>query len=210
MNYLVDAYTIFAASVLAGSGIIRSLFGAAFPLFTVQMYQNIGIHWASMVPAFLATACAIFPFLLYKYGATIRQKCKYAAEADAFMQQMRNRAMAVQSGRSNPQSAGGSQAELVNAQNEIPLAELEDNTEPRFAELKTEQETQNGLEKVNTSKTTRSMRSTRTVNAAEYDVNPYEIDRVNTRESFGAGMRRADSRASTRVKRTLTGGSSRR
>jgi multidrug resistance protein len=32
MNYLIDAYTIFAASVLAGNGIIRSLFGAAFPL----------------------------------------------------------------------------------------------------------------------------------------------------------------------------------
>lgn len=32
MNYLVDAYTIFAASVLAANGIIRSLFGAAFPL----------------------------------------------------------------------------------------------------------------------------------------------------------------------------------
>ena len=32
MNYLIDAYTIFAASVLAGNGIIRSVFGAAFPL----------------------------------------------------------------------------------------------------------------------------------------------------------------------------------
>jgi multidrug resistance protein len=32
MNYLVDAYTIFAASVLAANGIIRSVFGAAFPL----------------------------------------------------------------------------------------------------------------------------------------------------------------------------------
>ena len=32
LNYLIDAYTIFAASVLAGNGIIRSVFGAAFPL----------------------------------------------------------------------------------------------------------------------------------------------------------------------------------
>lgn len=42
MNYLIDAYTIFAASVLAGNGIIRSIFGAVFPLFTVQMYNGIG------------------------------------------------------------------------------------------------------------------------------------------------------------------------
>lgn len=36
MNYLIDAYTIFAASVLAGNGIIRSVFGAAFPLVSSQ------------------------------------------------------------------------------------------------------------------------------------------------------------------------------
>lgn len=42
MNYLIDAYTIFAASVLAANGIIRSLFGAAFPLFTSQMYNGLG------------------------------------------------------------------------------------------------------------------------------------------------------------------------
>lgn len=121
------------------------------------------------------------------------------------MQQMRSRALAAQA-KSNPQSVVGSEADLVNA--EIPPAE-EDNSEPRFAELKTEQETHNGLEKVNTAKTYRSMRSTRTVNAGEYEANPYEIDRVNTRESFGAGMRRSDSRTGSRVKRTLTGGSRR-
>lgn len=36
-NYLIDSYTIFAASVLADHGIIRSTFGAAFPLFTTQV-----------------------------------------------------------------------------------------------------------------------------------------------------------------------------
>jgi hypothetical protein len=34
MNYLIDSYTIFAASVLAANSVLRSLFGAAFPLFT--------------------------------------------------------------------------------------------------------------------------------------------------------------------------------
>ena len=33
MNYLIDAYTIYAASVLAANSVLRSLFGAAFPLF---------------------------------------------------------------------------------------------------------------------------------------------------------------------------------
>lgn len=88
MNYLIDAYTIFAASVLAANSVLRSLFGAAFPLFTRQMYANLGIHWASSVPAFLALACVPFPFLFYKYGAKIRVNCKYAAQSDKFMRDM--------------------------------------------------------------------------------------------------------------------------
>lgn len=42
--YLIDAYTIFAASVLAANTVLRSLFGAAFPLFTRDMYANLGKH----------------------------------------------------------------------------------------------------------------------------------------------------------------------
>ncbi|KAJ5247442.1 hypothetical protein N7468_002425 [Penicillium chermesinum] len=88
MNYLIDAYTIFAASVLAANSVLRSLFGAAFPLFTTYMYNNLGIHWASSIPAFLALACVPFPFLFYKYGPAIRVRCKFAAQSDQFMRSM--------------------------------------------------------------------------------------------------------------------------
>jgi len=89
MNYLIDAYTIYAASVLAANSVLRSLFGAVFPLFTVQMFNKLGIHWASSIPAFLALACAPFPFVFYKYGKSIRMKCKYAAEAHKVMEEMK-------------------------------------------------------------------------------------------------------------------------
>ncbi|KAM5378796.1 hypothetical protein ACJZ2D_004269 [Fusarium nematophilum] len=89
VNYLIDSYVIYAASVLAANTVIRSLFGAAFPLFTTQMYSNLGIHWASSVPAFLALACLPVPFLFYKYGESIRAKCKYAAEAASMLAKMR-------------------------------------------------------------------------------------------------------------------------
>ncbi|KAJ2904592.1 putative fluconazole resistance protein 1 protein [Zalerion maritima] len=89
MNYLIDSYVIFAASVLAANSVIRSLFGAAFPLFTTYMYDDLGVHWASSVPAFLALACLPFPLLFYKYGAGIRMKCRYAAEAAAVLKRMR-------------------------------------------------------------------------------------------------------------------------
>ncbi|KAM0559556.1 hypothetical protein ACHAPJ_004079 [Fusarium lateritium] len=91
MNYLVDSYVIFAASVLAANSVLRSLFGAAFPLFTTYMYDDLGIHWASSIPAFLAVACVPFPFLFYKYGETIRMKCEFAAEAANVLQRMRTK-----------------------------------------------------------------------------------------------------------------------
>lgn len=90
MNYLIDSYTIYAASVLAANSVLRSLFGAIFPLFTTYMYQGLGIHWASSVPAFLALACLPFPFVFYKYGEAIRMKCKYSAQAHEAMVQMKN------------------------------------------------------------------------------------------------------------------------
>lgn len=91
VNYLVDSYTIFAASVLAANGVLRSLFGAAFPLFTTQMYESLGIHWASSIPAFLALACAGLPFLFYRFGPMIRRKCKYAAESEIAIKRMKAR-----------------------------------------------------------------------------------------------------------------------
>lgn len=87
-SYLLDAYTIYAASVLAAGAMLRAFIGAAFPLFTTQMFHSLGIHWASCIPTFLTVACLPFPFVMYKYGAKIRMKCKYAHEAAALMERM--------------------------------------------------------------------------------------------------------------------------
>lgn len=88
INYLVDSYVIYTASCMAGSSVLRSVLGAAFPLFTGTMYRNLGIHWASSVPAFMALVCVPFPFVFAKYGATIRKHCRYAARAQALVDMM--------------------------------------------------------------------------------------------------------------------------
>ncbi|WVQ65222.1 uncharacterized protein L199_003395 [Kwoniella botswanensis] len=85
LGYLVDSYTIYAASVLAANSVLRSLFGAAFPLFTRQMFAKLGVHWGVALPGFLSLACIPFTVLFYKYGASIRAKCKYAADAERTM-----------------------------------------------------------------------------------------------------------------------------
>lgn len=79
---------VFAASVLAANAVLRSLFGAAFPLFTNQMYEALGIHWAASIPAFLSLACIPFPIVFWKYGHKIRARCKFAAEAARVLEEM--------------------------------------------------------------------------------------------------------------------------
>lgn len=88
VNYLIDAYVIYAASVMAANAIIRSVLGATFPLFTATMYKNLGIHWASSIPAYLALACMPFPFIFARYGAEIRKRCKHSSEAQKALDEM--------------------------------------------------------------------------------------------------------------------------
>ncbi|KOS17159.1 putative MFS-type transporter [Escovopsis weberi] len=104
MNYIIDSYVIFAASALAANSVLRSLFGFAFPLFTTYMYKNLGIHWASSIPAFLAVACMPFPLLFYKYGAIIRSKCMYAAEAARALEKMRAQQVKVTEDEAAPEA----------------------------------------------------------------------------------------------------------
>jgi hypothetical protein len=57
-NYIVDVYIWSAATALAAATVVRSLFGAIFPLFASQMYENLGTHWASTVVGFIALVLA--------------------------------------------------------------------------------------------------------------------------------------------------------
>ncbi|KAM4065908.1 major facilitator superfamily protein [Hirsutella rhossiliensis] len=164
MNYLIDAYTIFAASVLAANSVLRSLFGAAFPLFTSYMYEGLGIHWASSIPAFLALACVPFPFLFYHYGPAIRARCKFAAESAAFMRRLR-------------EGAAQSEEKVVDekASSEKDEVSSGDGEATESEELPFEPVTG-----------TLSRPSIRTMGSRTYEGNPYDIDRVNSRRSFVA------------------------
>ncbi|KFA61226.1 hypothetical protein S40285_06471 [Stachybotrys chlorohalonatus IBT 40285] len=78
LNYLVDAYLMFAASAIAGNTFLRSLCGAGFPLFARQMFDGMGIQWASTLLGCVAAVLAPIPFIFYFYGARIRERSAYA------------------------------------------------------------------------------------------------------------------------------------
>lgn len=73
-NYIIDSYQAYAASALAAKVFMRSGGGAAFPLFTTQMYHRLGNLWASFLLAFISLAMVAIPFSFYRYGATLRAK----------------------------------------------------------------------------------------------------------------------------------------
>lgn len=81
LGYLVDTYTVYAASAIAAATAVRSVFGAVFPLFTKVMFARLGVHGGAAVPAGLAALCLPFPFLFVRYGKQIREKAKFATEA---------------------------------------------------------------------------------------------------------------------------------
>lgn len=88
LGYLVDTYTVYAASAIAAATAVRSVFGAVFPLFTRAMFMKLGVHFGAGVPALLAALCLPFPFLFVVYGKQIREKAKFAAEARGIAMKM--------------------------------------------------------------------------------------------------------------------------
>lgn len=78
LNYLVDAYLMFAASAIAGNTFMRSLCGAGFPLFASYMFNGMGIEWASTLLGCVAGVLVPIPVIFWVYGARIRAKSKLA------------------------------------------------------------------------------------------------------------------------------------
>ncbi|CZR69920.1 related to multidrug resistant protein [Phialocephala subalpina] len=73
-NYLVDAYTRYAASAIAAATILRSILGAFLPLAGQPMYDKLGIGWGNSLLGFLALAMTPIPLVFWKYGERIRTK----------------------------------------------------------------------------------------------------------------------------------------
>jgi hypothetical protein len=72
-TFLVDAYTVDAASVAAATTILRSLIGALLPLAGNSLYNTLGIGWGTSLLGFIAVAFIPGPYLPYVYGETFRE-----------------------------------------------------------------------------------------------------------------------------------------
>lgn len=76
--YFIDTYgPLNGASAMAANGLLRYALGAVFPLFTFQMYERLGIAWATSLLGFISVAMLPIPWLFYAYGERIRAKSRY-------------------------------------------------------------------------------------------------------------------------------------
>lgn len=82
LNYLVDAYLMFAASAIAANTFMRSIFGGIFPLFATQMFNGMGIQWAATLLGCVAFILVPMPVVFYIFGKKIRAKSKFAPAPD--------------------------------------------------------------------------------------------------------------------------------
>ncbi|KAF3391545.1 Polyamine transporter 4 [Penicillium rolfsii] len=77
--YMAQVYRAEAvASALAANGTLRYTLGAVFPLFTIQMYENLGVHWAGSIWAFVSLLLLPIPWMLFKYGDRLRANSQFA------------------------------------------------------------------------------------------------------------------------------------
>ncbi|EGN92983.1 hypothetical protein SERLA73DRAFT_190368 [Serpula lacrymans var. lacrymans S7.3] len=78
-TYVVDTFTLHAASALAAVSCLRSLAGFGFPLFAPAMYQALGFGKGDTI---LAAAAILIgcpaPWLFWHYGERIRNSSRYA------------------------------------------------------------------------------------------------------------------------------------
>lgn len=76
-SYTVEAYRLYTASAMATNSFVRSTMSGIFPLFGLQMYRSMGIHWATTLLALFASLLIPIPFFFYKYGEVLRKKSPY-------------------------------------------------------------------------------------------------------------------------------------
>lgn len=98
LNYIVDAYLMFAASAIAGNTFLRSLFAAVFPLFARQMFDGMGIQWASTLLGCVALVMVPMPIVFLMYGRRIRGRSKMAPALDLKLDAKRKAAEDAEAG----------------------------------------------------------------------------------------------------------------
>lgn len=81
VNYLTDAYTLYAASAIAAEAFGENVLAAFLPLAAKRMYAVLGFGWASSLLGFAALGLSFAPIVLVWKGGEIRRRSRFLQRA---------------------------------------------------------------------------------------------------------------------------------
>ncbi|KAK3392450.1 major facilitator superfamily domain-containing protein, partial [Sordaria brevicollis] len=91
LNYLTDAYEIFAASANAAASCSRSLLATVLPLATAPMFHRLGIAGACALLGAMSLVMTLMPFLFLWKGEKIREGSRFCLALRERRQEMERR-----------------------------------------------------------------------------------------------------------------------
>lgn len=82
LMYFSTSYPpLFVASAFAANNMMRYVTSCIFPLFTVQMFENLGVDWASTLFALICLVMVPVPWVFSRYGEGLRKKSMFGFDA---------------------------------------------------------------------------------------------------------------------------------
>lgn len=69
------------ASAMAANNMLRYVMSSVFPLFTIQMYENMKIKWASTLFALICIVLVPTPWIFERWGSILRHKSQFGFAA---------------------------------------------------------------------------------------------------------------------------------
>ncbi|KJZ80216.1 hypothetical protein HIM_00066 [Hirsutella minnesotensis 3608] len=92
LNYLTDAYEIFAASANAASSCSRSLLAVVLPLATSHMFDQLGIAEACALLGGVSAGMCVIPFVFIWKGPSIRSRSRFCIALRERKEEMQRKA----------------------------------------------------------------------------------------------------------------------
>ncbi|KXJ96418.1 major facilitator superfamily domain-containing protein [Microdochium bolleyi] len=77
LNYLTDAYEVYAASANAAASSARSIFAVVLPLATTPMFARLGISGACSLLGGLSALMCVIPYVFVWKGESLRSRSKF-------------------------------------------------------------------------------------------------------------------------------------
>ncbi|KAK4688067.1 hypothetical protein P7C73_g2033, partial [Tremellales sp. Uapishka_1] len=75
--FIVDCFFPYSAAAIAGATALRSITACLLPIFSADLFGNLGWGWGGSLLAFVAIAGIPFPLMMFKYGKRLRERYQF-------------------------------------------------------------------------------------------------------------------------------------